>query len=130
MPLDGLRWSRDSGSALCGVSKPCVLGWAGGGIETPHSVQFLSQVFVKDQDIAEMLFSIPWTHHKFMLHDPYNFDFLTMTEGFKEKELKKALIDNIIRFLISKVYEFVHNLECARRHFAAWHPPLRFYAMV
>ena len=54
-----------------------------------------------------------------MLHDPYNFDFLTMTEGFKEKELKKALIDNIIRFLISKVYEFVHNLECARRHFAA-----------
>jgi len=31
-----------------------------------------------------------------MLHDPYNFDFLTMTEGFKEKELKQALIDNII----------------------------------
>ena len=28
---------------------------------------------------------------KELLHDPYNFDFLTMTEGFKEKELKQAL---------------------------------------
>lgn len=133
-----------------------------GKFEAPHSVQFLPQVGEKNQDIAEMLFSIPWTHHKFildkikgdvqkglffvakalegnwsravllnhldtdlyertgnavnnfcntlptpqselakeLLHDPYNFDFLTMTEGFKEKELKQALIDNIIRFLM------------------------------
>lgn len=35
--------------------------------ETPHSVQFLPQVGEKEQDIAEMLFSIPWTHHKFIL---------------------------------------------------------------
>ena len=134
----------------------------GGKIETPRSVQFLPQVGEKNQDISEMLFSIPWTHHKFildkikgdvqkglffvakamegnwsravllnhldtdlyertgntvnnfcntlptpqselakeLLHDPYNFDFLTMTEGFKEKELKQALIDNLIRFLM------------------------------
>ena len=39
----------------------------GGKIEAPHSVQFLPQVGEKDQDIAEMLFSIPWTHHKFIL---------------------------------------------------------------
>lgn len=39
----------------------------GGKIETPHSVQFLPQVGEKEQDIAEMLFSIPWTHHKFIL---------------------------------------------------------------
>lgn len=38
-----------------------------GKIETPHSVQFLPQVGEKEQDIAEMLFSIPWTHHKFIL---------------------------------------------------------------
>lgn len=38
-----------------------------GKIETPHSVQFLTQVGEKEQDIAEMLFSIPWTHHKFIL---------------------------------------------------------------
>lgn len=39
----------------------------GGKIETPHSVQFLPQVGEKEQDIVEMLFSIPWTHHKFIL---------------------------------------------------------------
>lgn len=32
--------------------------------------------------------------------DPYNFDFLTMREGYDEKELKDALMDNIQRFLL------------------------------
>ena len=32
--------------------------------------------------------------------DPYNFDFLTLTDGFKEKELENALVDNITRFLM------------------------------
>ena len=32
--------------------------------------------------------------------DPYNFDFLTLTERYNEKELKDALMDNITRFLL------------------------------
>lgn len=32
--------------------------------------------------------------------DPYNFDFFTMTEGYNEKELKDALTDNIVKFLL------------------------------
>ena len=32
--------------------------------------------------------------------DPYNFDFLTMREGFDEKELKDALTDNVVQFLM------------------------------
>ena len=32
--------------------------------------------------------------------DPYNFDFLTMTEKYNEKELKDALMDNIQSFLL------------------------------
>ncbi len=32
--------------------------------------------------------------------DPYNFDFLIMTEGYNEKELKDALTDNIVKFLL------------------------------
>ncbi|MDR1336857.1 MAG: PDDEXK nuclease domain-containing protein, partial [Tannerella sp.] len=32
--------------------------------------------------------------------DPYNFDFLSLTENYKEKELKDALIDNITKFLM------------------------------
>jgi len=35
-----------------------------------------------------------------MLKDPYNFDFLTLTKDFKERELEKALIDNITSFLL------------------------------
>ena len=129
----------------------------------PQSAEDSSEVVPQPVgQLKEMLFSIPWTHHKFildkikgdvqkglffvakamegnwsraallnhldtdlyertgnavnnfcntlptpqselakeLLHDPYNFDFLTMTEGFKEKELKQALIDNIIRFLM------------------------------
>lgn len=32
--------------------------------------------------------------------DPYNFDFLTMAEGYNEKELKDALTNNIVKFLM------------------------------
>lgn len=34
------------------------------------------------------------------LKDPYNFDFISISENFKEKELENALIDNIQQFLI------------------------------
>lgn len=32
--------------------------------------------------------------------DPYNFDFLTLGEDYKERDLQKALEDNIVRFLM------------------------------
>jgi predicted nuclease of restriction endonuclease-like (RecB) superfamily len=34
------------------------------------------------------------------LKDPYNFDFLTLTQGYKEKELEDALTENITKFLL------------------------------
>lgn len=34
------------------------------------------------------------------LKDPYNFDFLTLSENYKERELEDALTDNITRFLL------------------------------
>ena len=37
---------------------------------------------------------------KEIMKDPYNFDFLTLTENYKEKELEDALIDNITKFLL------------------------------
>lgn len=41
--------------------------------------------------------------------DPYNFDFLTLTANYKEKELKDALMDNITKFLLElgKGFAFV-----------------------
>ena len=35
-----------------------------------------------------------------MTKDPYNFDFLTLTENYNEKELKDALENNIVKFLL------------------------------
>jgi len=35
-----------------------------------------------------------------ILKDPYNFDFLTLTENYKERELETALVDNITKFLL------------------------------
>ena len=35
-----------------------------------------------------------------MTKDPYNFDFLTIQEDYDEKQLKDALVDNVIRFLL------------------------------
>jgi predicted nuclease of restriction endonuclease-like (RecB) superfamily len=35
-----------------------------------------------------------------LLKDPYNFDFLTLTEGAQERELERALIDHIRDFLL------------------------------
>lgn len=37
---------------------------------------------------------------KEMTKDPYNFDFLTLREGYDEKELKDALMGNVQRFLL------------------------------
>lgn len=35
-----------------------------------------------------------------MTKDPYKFDFISLTEPYREKELKDALMDNLVRFLL------------------------------
>ncbi len=44
-----------------------------------------------------------------MTKDPYNFDFLTIREDYNEKQLKDALVDNVINFLLElgKGFAFV-----------------------
>ena len=44
-----------------------------------------------------------------MTKDPYNFDFLTIREDYDEKQLKDALVDNVIQFLLElgKGFAFV-----------------------
>jgi predicted nuclease of restriction endonuclease-like (RecB) superfamily len=37
---------------------------------------------------------------KEILKDPYNFDFITLTEGYQEKELEDALTANVTKFLL------------------------------
>lgn len=47
MPLNGLRWSRDSGSALCGTPPTDVLGQAGGGIKTEKQASAFPDVITR-----------------------------------------------------------------------------------
>lgn len=42
------------------------------------------------------------------LKDPYNFDFLTLTEGYRERELEDALTANITRFLLELGQDFAY----------------------
>ena len=44
-----------------------------------------------------------------MTKDPYNFDFLTIREDYNEKQLKDALVENVIKFLmeLGKGFAFV-----------------------
>ena len=42
------------------------------------------------------------------MKDPYNFDFLTLTENFKEKELEDALVANITKFLLELGHGFAY----------------------
>ena len=46
MPLEGLRWSRDSGSALYDTPQTAVLGRAGGGSFYNNSDQLIVEVYV------------------------------------------------------------------------------------
>ena len=45
MPLEGLRWSRDSGSALYDTPQTAVLGRAGGGL-MGHKYQFFLSNYI------------------------------------------------------------------------------------
>ena len=77
----------------------------------------------ESKTIEDVLFSIPWGHHcilidkiendpdkalffvrktiaEDLLKDPYNFDFLTLTDNYKEKDLQKALEQHVANFLI------------------------------
>ena len=71
--------------------------------------------------------------------DPYNFDFLTLREDYKERELQKALEDNIVRFLIElgKGFAFVGRqikLEVNGDEYYCdllfYHIPLKRYVVV
>ncbi|GAB2622654.1 PDDEXK nuclease domain-containing protein [Emticicia sediminis] len=50
---------------------------------------FSKTLIEKNSDLANQI-----------LKDPYNFDFLSLTENYKERELESALVDNVTKFLL------------------------------
>ncbi len=65
-----------------------------------------------------------------ILKDPYNFNFLTMQQGYKEKDLENALVTNITRFLLElgKGFAFVgRQMELRMPDGQSYFPDLVFY---
>lgn len=90
----------DADRALFFVRKVLQNGW---GRET--LVDFLkSDLYEREgkavTNFAETLPRLQSDLAQQMTKDPYNFDFLTLTEGYKEKELEEALVKNVTRFLL------------------------------
>ncbi|MDR3184950.1 MAG: PDDEXK nuclease domain-containing protein [Prevotellaceae bacterium] len=73
------------------------------------------------------------------LKDPYNFDFLTLTENYKEKELEDALVANITKFLLELGQGFAYvgkqySIKVGNRERAIdllfYHLELRCYVVI
>lgn len=65
-----------------------------------------------------------------ILKDPYSFDFLSMRQGYNEKELEDALIENITRFLLElgEGFAFVgRQKELRMPDGSSFFPDLIFY---
>lgn len=73
-------------------SRAVLLNWLGTDLYERQGkaiTNFRSQLPVAQGDLAQEI-----------TKDPYNFDFLTLTEDYNEKELKDALENNIVKFLL------------------------------
>lgn len=86
--------------ALFYINKTLENGWSRAML-----LNFLETDLYERQGKAISNFSrlLPDTHTdlaKETLKDPYNFDFLTLSEGYKERELEDALTSNITKFLL------------------------------
>lgn len=74
-----------------------------------------------------------------LLKDPYQFDFLTLTENYRERELENALVENITRFLLELGSGFAYvgrqvPLKVGEKEFAIdllfYHLKLRAYVVI
>ncbi len=63
------------------------------------------------------------------IKDPYNFDFLTLTKSFNEKELENALVENVTKFLVElgKGFAYVGRQICFDVGGESFMPDLLFY---
>ena len=65
-----------------------------------------------------------------MLKDPYTFDFLTLTQGYNEKQLEDALAHNITRFLLELGSGFAYvgrQMELRMPNGQSYFPDMVFY---
>lgn len=92
--------SKDAIEALFYVQKTLENGWS----RNILSLQIEANLFQRQgKAINNFKNTLPETSSDLaqqLLKDPYQFDFLTLTETYKERELENALVENITKFLL------------------------------
>ena len=91
---------RDAAEALYYVKKTVEHNWSRNVLA--HQIE--SGLYLREgkavTNFAETLPAPQSDLAQQLIKDPYNFDFLTLTEDYNERELEKALTDHITKFLL------------------------------
>ena len=91
---------KSTEEALFYIQKTIDNGWSRSTLENNIAIDLFGKQGKVITNFKETLPSTQRIIAQEMLKDPYNFDFLTLTEDYKERELEDALAGNISRFLL------------------------------
>lgn len=86
--------------ALFYINKTIELGWSRDMLDTHLKLNEHKRVGNSATNFELTLPPIQSDLAQQVLKDPYNFDFLTLSENYKERELEDVLTENITRFLL------------------------------
>jgi len=86
--------------ALFYVQKTIQNGWSRAMLENFMDVDLYQSQGKAINNFDRLLPDVQSDLAKETLKDPYNFDFVELTEKYKEKELENALVENITKFLL------------------------------
>lgn len=90
----------DMEKALFFVKKTIENGWSRSLLECFINTDLYERQGKSVNNFTKTLPSITSDLATELIKDPYNFDFIQLTDEYKERELKDALIENITKFLI------------------------------
>lgn len=86
--------------ALFYINKTIEFGWSRDMLDTHLKLNEHKRVGNSTTNFELTLPPIQSDLAQQVLKDPYNFDFLTLSENYKERELEDALTENVTRFLL------------------------------
>ena len=103
------RCKEDTNKAIFFIKKTIQNNWSRAVLDNFLSTDLYDR---QGKAISNFAYALPAPQSDLaqeMTKDPYNFDFLTIREDYDEKQLKDALVDNVIKFLmeLGKGFAFV-----------------------
>jgi predicted nuclease of restriction endonuclease-like (RecB) superfamily len=92
--------SKNITEAIFYVQKTIENGWSRGVLMNFMEADLYSAQKGKQTNFSRLLPEPQSDLANEIIKDPYNFDFITLTEDYKERELEDALTTNIVKFLL------------------------------